>query len=229
MFVYFSFFPKLTIRYVWLCKIYRYVKYTDMWNVHMHRNPETLETLTTLGSSGTKLLLPSWLLGFQHEERERDTISTSLTVPSDPTTCSASRRPNWPGLDEAWKSTRFAQVRISTTCFFSKITQNPQPIASGHDVIHIPSHISYPGFLLWHLWLSHPPRASVNTWTWTMCAPTRALSRIVLSLTKPNDKIYPTKNDNMKKSFRNYITLPLLLWIANANSSFLPLFIDLVF
>ena len=36
----------------------------------MHRNPETLETLTTFGSSGTKLLFPSWLLGFQHEERE---------------------------------------------------------------------------------------------------------------------------------------------------------------
>ena len=44
---------------------------------------------------------------------------------------------------------------------------------------------------------------------WTpalMSAPTHALSRKVLSLTKPKDKMYKTKNDNIKKSFRNYIT-----------------------
>ena len=33
----------------------------------------------------------------------------------------------------------------------------------------------------------------------SMSAPARALSRIVLSLTKPNDKIKPTKNDDIKK------------------------------
>ena len=32
-----------------------------------------------------------------------------------------------------------------------------------------------------------------------MSAPTHALSRKVLSLTKPKDKIYKTKNDNIKK------------------------------
>ena len=45
---------------------------TNMWNAYMYSNPETLETLTILGSSGTKLLLPSWFLGFQNKERERD-------------------------------------------------------------------------------------------------------------------------------------------------------------
>ena len=40
----------------------------------------------------------------------------------------------------------------------------------------------------------------------SMCVPARVLSRIVLSLTKQNDKIQPTKNDNIKISFRNYIT-----------------------
>ena len=40
-----------------------------------------------------------------------------------------------------------------------------------------------------------------------MSAPMHALSRKVLSLTKPKDKIYKMKNDNTKKSFRNYITL----------------------
>ncbi len=34
------------------------------------------------------------------------------------------------------------------TAFSQKITQNPLPIASGHDVIHIPSPISYPVSLL---------------------------------------------------------------------------------
>ena len=88
---------------------------------------------------------------------ERDTIFTMLTVPSEPTMRGASRRPNW-------------TLRISTNCFFfSKITPNPQLIASGHDVIYIPSPISYLGFLLWHLWLLHPSCTSMNTCT--QCVP----------------------------------------------------------
>ena len=47
---------------MWLRKIYWSVK-----NVHMHRNPETL---TTFFSSRTKLIIPSWLLGFQHDDRD---------------------------------------------------------------------------------------------------------------------------------------------------------------
>ena len=80
----------------------------------MHRNPETL---TTLGSSGTKLLLPSWLLRFSRRV-ERDTISTMLTVPSDPTTRGASRRPNWPGHAQVRKSTRLVEVQFLTHCLF---------------------------------------------------------------------------------------------------------------
>ena len=61
---------------------------------------------------------------------------------------------------------------------------------------HPQSHF-YLGFLLWHLWLSHPP---VRAWTPAlMSAPIHALSRKVLSLTKPKDKIYKTKKDNIKK------------------------------
>ena len=56
-----------------------------------------------------------------------------------------------------------SSFKSQLTAFFSKISQNPQPIASGYDVILIPSLISYPGFLLWHLGLSHPPCASMNT------------------------------------------------------------------
>ena len=43
------------------------------------------------------------------------------------------------------------------------------------------SHISYLGFLLWHLWLSYPLRASVNC---TQCVYTSTNSRIVESPTK---------------------------------------------
>ena len=168
-------------------EIYGSVKHMDKWNVHMHRNPEIRETLTTLGCSGTKLLLPSWLLGFQHEERETQFLLCWLfhLIPQrvvhliDPNGLASPRFEN-----------QLASPRSESqlTAFFSKITQNAQPIASRHDYIHIPRLICYPGFLLWHLWLSHPPRASVNT-----CAqcvqPTRALSRKVLSLTKPKDKI----------------------------------------
>ena len=110
----------------------------------------------------TETFIP--FLTFRFSTRgERETFFTMPTVPSDSTTRGASRIPNWPDPTEAQKSTHFALVQISTNSFFSKITQNLQPIASGHDFIHIPSPISYPGFLLWHLWLSHPPRASMNT------------------------------------------------------------------
>ena len=139
-----------------------------MWNIRIRETftcigiRKTLETLTTLGSSGTKLLLPSWLIGFQH--KERDSILTMLTVPSDPTTHGSSRRPNWTGLAKAPKINSLRPAsNLNKLFFFSKITPNPQPIASGPDVIHIPSLISYPGFLLWHLRFSHPPRTCVNT------------------------------------------------------------------
>ena len=35
--------------------------------------------------------------------------------------------------------------------------------AFGQDVIHLPNPISHLGILFWHLWMTHPPRARVNT------------------------------------------------------------------
>ena len=177
----------------------------------MHRNPETL---TAFFSSGMKLLLPSLVFSFSTQgERERDTIFTMPTVPSDPTTHGASQRPHFTGLAQVQKSTCFVQRQISThwpskcvctpqsqldlpsfgsqltssrfksqLCFFSKITQNPQPIASGHDVIDIPRPISYLGFLLWHLWLSDPSRACVNTFFYVCTYPCTKLKS-----SKPNE------------------------------------------
>ena len=70
----------------------------------MHRNPKNTRNTDDSLCSGTKLLLPSCLLGFQHEERE--TIFTMLTVPSDPSTRGASRRPNWTRLGSDLNSLR---------------------------------------------------------------------------------------------------------------------------
>ena len=66
---------------------------------------------------------------------------------------------------------------------FSK-SPNSQPMASGHDVIHTPAPFPIRG-LLWQYWLSYPLRANVNC-TQYLCTWTK--SRIVQSLTKPNDK-----------------------------------------
>ena len=81
-------------------------------------------------------------------------------------------------IDHNWTS--LAQVRISTHCFFFK--KSPKfPAQRFWTWRHsYPGYISYLEFLLWYLWLSHPPRVSVNT-----CIN----SRTVLSLTKLNDKI----------------------------------------
>ena len=87
----------------------------------------------------------------RHEERERDTqFLTILSFPSDLTTCGTPLQTTSPNLN---------------LLFFFFKSPNPQPIVSGHDVIHIPSPISYLGFLLWLLRLSHPPRVRVNTCT----------------------------------------------------------------
>ena len=76
-----------------------------------------------------------------------------------------------------------------------------QPTLPVRDVTYIPGHILYPGFLLWHLWMTRPLRARVNTCAHVCTWLTHALSRKVLSLTKPKGKIYKTK------SLGHYITI----------------------
>ena len=105
--------------------------------------------------------------------------------------------------------TGFAQVRKINSLRLSpnlnspllfKITKNPSISLPGMMLFTSP--VTFP---IWGFYYDicdcHilPVRA-------LMSAPTYALSRKVLSLTKPKDKIYKTKNDSIKKSFRNYIT-----------------------
>ena len=75
------------------------------------------------------------------------------------------KAPNWTGLAQSQISTDFwtarPRVKISTNCFFQKSPKISAPPFRAWRHLH-PSPISYLGFLLWHLWLSYPLRASVN-------------------------------------------------------------------
>ena len=96
--------------------------------------------------------------------RRETQFLSMLTFPSDPTTCGTP--PQTTDLATASSKNRLSSSRVESqlTVFFFK-SQNPQPVASGHDVIHIPCVNFYLRFSLWHLWLPHPPRARVNTCT----------------------------------------------------------------
>ena len=113
-------------------------------------------------------------------------------------------------LTQPTRGARSAQSRLASPRSESQLTaffQIPKVLsASGHDGIHVPGPISYLGFLLWHLWLSHPPRTRVSTYAQCMHLTNPCTKRKVLSLTQPKGKIYKTKYDNIKKNLRNYIT-----------------------
>ena len=105
-------------------------------------------SLSTRGERDTQFLL-CWLFHLTQQTRGASRSPTGLASPR---------------LKNQLASPRFKSQLVSPSVesqltAFLKNHQNSQPLASGHS--H-PSHISYLGFLLWHLWLSHPPRASVN-------------------------------------------------------------------
>ena len=107
---------------------------------------------------------------FRHEERERHTHTISYyAVFSIWPPPRAVPPPQTTGLASASSENQLASSKPKSqlTVFFK--FPNPQTIASGHDVIHVPGYSSYLGVLLWHLWLSHPPRAREHLHS--MCAP----------------------------------------------------------
>ena len=112
-----------------------------------------------------------------------------------------------------------SKPKSQLTVFFK--FQNPPPITFGHDVIHVPGHISYLVFLLWHLWLSHPPRVCVNTCTQCVHLTNPCTKRKVLRLTKPKGKIYKTKNSNIKiippQLYNNYTERKLVPLLVEEN------------
>ena len=134
-----------------------------MWNRHIHtgtqnvhnvhnahidnRNPETQKHLRLL-SSGTKLFITFEFKGFSTWGRERHNLSMT-TFPSAPNHV---RHPPQ-GLDELRKSTGFFRSRNSTNKLFSNLRPRFRCLTS---LISL-------GFLLWHLWMTRPLRARVNT------------------------------------------------------------------
>ena len=121
----------------------------------MHRNPETL---TTFFSSDTKRLLTSWRLSARGERDSFYYADCSIWP---------NKRAAHPVTQLDWSRpgsilTSLVQRQISTNCFFSKSPRIPAHRFWAWRHSH-PSPIFHLGFLLWHLWLLNPPRASVNT------------------------------------------------------------------
>ena len=202
----------------------------NMWNVHREtrntRNWFRYETFYYLLEfkvfrreentiSGTKLFITILSLRLfdvkrerereRESERERHTHTHTISFYADfsiwPPPRAAPAANFWSSFGELRKSTCFVQAQISTTCFFSN-SQNPQPGFRAWRHLH-PRFRFYLRFLLWHLWLSHPPCARVITCAQCVNLTNPCTKRKVLSLTKPKGKIYKTK------SLRNYITLRL--------------------
>ena len=150
--------------------------------------------------SGTKLLLPSLSLGFSPRgERGTHNFSMLTVRPSSafdsltqPTNARTPQSTNSLASPRSEKSTRFVLLQISTHCFYSKSLRIPAHRFRAWRHSHPQSLFPIWGFYCHIL----PARA----WTPALIsAPTHALSRKVLSLTKPKDKLYKTKNDNIKK------------------------------
>ena len=125
-----------------------------------------------------------WLLVFRH--KERDTIFTILTLPSEPTMRSASHRPNWTCLGSDLNPLCTAS-NLNSAFFF----QN-HPKSSAHRFqawrhSHLQSNPLPRVFIMTSVIVTSSPREREHLRS--MCAPTRALSWTVLSLTKPKDKI----------------------------------------
>ena len=162
----------------------------------------TRNTDDSLGS-GTKILLPSLSLGFRHEERETQffyadcssIVSSQLTDPTNARAPPAST--NWTGLAQVRKINSLCLSPNLNSLLLFKITKNPSP--SLPDMTSITSPVQF------HIWgfccdICDCHILPAHVWTPAlMSAPTHALSRKVLSQTKPKDKIYKTKNDNIKK------------------------------
>ena len=131
-----------------------------------------IEILTTFGSSGTKLLFPSWLLDFQHEERETHFLLSWLFH----RTRQRAARPagsNWTRLGS------------NLNCLFSKYPRTPARRFRAWR--HSQSNFLSGVFIMTSVIVTFSLNEREHLRS--MRAPTRALSQKVISLTKPKYKI----------------------------------------
>ena len=158
---------------------------------YAYRNPKKHEI-----GSGTKLFITFLSLRFLNTRRERHNFFLCWLFHLNPFTCGSRRKlVVWsrraPKINSLVRS-----LNLNKLLFFK--SQNPRPYFRAWRYSRSRS-ISYLGFLLWHLWLSHPPRTRVNTCAQCVHLTNPCTKQKALSLTKPKGKIYKTKNGNIKK------------------------------
>ena len=131
---------------------------TDVWNRHRESKNTKLYEI----GSGTKLFITFELKGFS-TWGERHTLSFCADcfyiVSSQPNQRAAPVAHKVVCLAQLCKSTFFFRSRNSTNCFFSNLSQRFWWVTSPK----YPGPSSYPGFLFWHPWMTHPLRTRVNT------------------------------------------------------------------
>ena len=145
-----------------------FITHSMFVNVHKHRNPKTLETLTTLFfGSGTKLFITFLSLRFFNMRRERHNFLLCWLFHLTPPRAAPRRKllvwPRW-----APKIHFFPLASNLNKLLFFK-SPNPQPIASGHGVIHIPSSFLSGVFIVTSVIVTSSPRAREHLHS--MCAP----------------------------------------------------------
>ena len=163
---------KIKIKYIWFgitsrCNISTSENTTKIWICEIYiGNPEIDEI-----GSGMKLLFTFLGLRFFEMRRERHNFLLCwLFVHRQLSTHWLYKRathfvdPSWSCLGELRKIDFLRPSPDLNSLLFSKF-QNPQPIVFGHDVLQVPGPISYLEFSLWYVWLSHPLRSRVNTYT----------------------------------------------------------------
>ena len=125
-------------------------------------------------------------LVFRHDEWE---IQFLLCWPFHLTqqTFGASRRPQTGLAASSFKSQLTSPSFGSQLTAFFQNHQESQSIASGHDVIRTPVYFLSGVFIMTSVSVTSSVRQREHLCS--MCVPAHAPSRIVLSLTKPNDKI----------------------------------------
>ena len=173
----------------------------NTWNVHrmfityIHRTQESRNTKNTYDFlvQVWNFLLPLSLKVLRHKERDTHSFYSGFFIYPHPTRVAPATRPLRASESHSSSSDRKTQL----TDLFQN-PQNPPRALPVHDVIHISW--SNVGFLFWHLWMTHPPRACASTPALMLHLTNPCAKRKILSLTKPKGKIYETK------SLGHYIT-----------------------
>ena len=143
----------------------------NVHNVHKHRNPKNTKHWR-LSWYRYETLITFFKFRFS-TQGERDTqffyadcssfVSFQLTDSTNALAHPAVHKLT--GLNQVRKINSLRLSPNLNSLLLFKITKNPSPSLPGMMSFTSPVPFLIWGFLLWHLWLSHPPRMRVNTCT----------------------------------------------------------------